>query len=218
MASESRSAWGGIVVATLIGVGAAALMWPAPADPPVTPAGAPEGPGDPTPPSEAAVTEPAAPAPLTDAEALKGSIKTVSCTSEGAGTRLLSREAMSPTHEAVQAMEGCLDLTAARFEGHFAIELSIVYYLAPEGTVNQTGVGADVNTPEAWDLLQNCAADYWQTYPPTLEPSDEKSFSCVYAWSQNSIAGGVTSVRPAVTRSFAGREARPFGSSVTDTD
>jgi len=163
---------------------------------------------------------PAAPAPppepptLSEDDALRGSIKTVTCSPERAGEALLSNEEMSPSHEAVQAMEGCLDHTASQHRTHRAIELTIVYYLTPDGAVSDTGVGADVDTEEAWKLLEPCVGGYWQTFPPKVSPSDERSFSCVYTWSENTLAGGIASVQAHVARVWAGRDTAPFGSSV----
>jgi hypothetical protein len=156
--------------------------------------------------------------PLTEAEALRGTIKTVSCMPEGAGTSTLSRAEMFPPHEAVQAMEGCLDMTSARHPEHRAIQMSVVFYLVPDGSVSQTGVGADVDTAEAWELLQPCASSYWQAFAPTVKPTDEKSFTCVYHWSENSIGGGIASVRAPIAHVWSGRDTAQFGASRNAAD
>ena len=165
-------------------------------------------------PDQAAEDPNEGPPVLSEAEALRGSIKTVSCAPELAGKTSLSTEEMAPSHEAVQAMEGCLDLTVARHRQHRAIRLTIVYYLAPDGSVSDTGIGADVDTAEAWELLEPCARGYWQTYPPKVTPSDEQSFSCAYEWSEASIAGGAASVGAKVARIWAGQDTAIFGSSI----
>ena len=149
--------------------------------------------------------------PLSWAAVSRGSIKTVQCSPERAGETVLAETELLPPPEAARAMEGCLDMTADRFPEHHAIQLTIVYYLAPDGTVTQTGVGADVQTAEAWDLLEPCAREYWLAYPPRVSPSDEKSFSCVYRWSQASIGGGVGAVAGHVAKPWAGRDSAPIG-------
>ena len=152
---------------------------------------------------------------LSAEDARRGSIKTITCTPELAGQSVLPQAEMLPPPEAAHAMEGCLDLTAAKHPGHHAIELTIVYYLAPDGTVNETGVGADVLSVQAWEQLEPCAREYWRAYPPEVSPSTEKSFSCAYRWSEGSIAGGLGAMAGHVARVWSGREAEPFGASVT---
>ena len=152
---------------------------------------------------------------LTEAESLQGSIKSVFCFPEGAGVDVLSTADLTPTSAGIQAMEGCLDLVGARHPSQAAIQLTTVFYLAPDGTVTQTGVGADVATPEAYDLLEPCARDYWLANAPRVRPSDEKSFSCVYSWSKWSLTGGVHRVGAHVPSVLSGRGTHTFGASVT---
>ncbi|MGB0589523.1 MAG: hypothetical protein ACPGU1_07590 [Myxococcota bacterium] len=152
---------------------------------------------------------------LTEAESLQGSIKSVFCFPEGAGVDVLSTADLTPPSAGIQAMEGCLDLVGARHPSQAAIQLTTVFYLAPDGTVTQTGVGADVATPEAYDLLEPCARDYWLANAPRVRPSDEKSFSCVYSWSKWSLTGGVHRVGAHIPSVLSGRGTHAFGSSVT---
>ena len=153
---------------------------------------------------------------LTEAESLRGSIKSVSCFPERAGQDVLSNEEITPTREGIQAMEGCMDLVGLRHPDQAAIQLTTVFYLDQDGTVTQTGVGADVRTPEAWDLLEPCARDYWLANAPRVRPSDEKSFSCTYSWSKWSLTGGVHRVGAHIPSVLSGRGTHAFGTSVTD--
>ena len=172
-------------------------------------------------PAERATPDASSPQPesdltLTEAESLQGSIKSVSCFPERAGDDVLSNEELTPTREGIQAMEGCMDLVGLRHPDQAAIQLTTVFYLSPDGTVTQTGVGADVRTPEAWDLLEPCARDYWLANAPRVRPSDEKSFSCTYSWSKWSLTGGVHRVGAHIPSVLSGRGTHAFGTSVTD--
>ena len=152
---------------------------------------------------------------LSEEDALKASIKSISCFPEMAGKDVLPREELAPSLEGIQAMEGCLDLVGARFPQQSAIELTTVFYLSPDGSVFETGVGADVATLEAWDLLEPCAREYWLANPPKLRASDEKSFSCVYSWSMWSLRGAVHRIGAQVPSVLSGRGAMAFGTRVT---
>jgi hypothetical protein len=152
---------------------------------------------------------------LSEEESLQGSIKSVSCFPEGAGSDVLSTAELTPPRAGIQAMEGCLDLVGARHPEQAAIQLTTVFYLAPDGTVSQTGVGADVASPKAWNLLEPCARDYWFENAPRVRASDEKSFSCVYSWSRWSLAGGVNRVGSYVPSVLSGHGTVAFGTSVT---
>ena len=152
---------------------------------------------------------------LSEEEALRGSIKSISCFPEFAGKDVLSTDELTPTREGIQAMEGCLDLVGARQPEEAAIELTTVFYLSPDGSVFETGVGADVGSLEAWDILEPCAREYWLANAPKVRASDEKSFSCVYSWSAWSLLGGVHRVGAQVPSVLSGRGSVAFGTSVT---
>ena len=148
---------------------------------------------------------------LTLAESARGSIKTIRCMQEQAGQDKVADSEMAPPPEAVGAMEGCLDMTAARFPAHDGINLSVVYYLVPDGSVGNTGVGADVLTGEAWDLILPCVTEYWLAFPPKLSPTDEKSYTCTFNWSRETVAGGLFAFKAEIERVWAGRDAPPIG-------
>ena len=155
-------------------------------------------------------------ATLTDEEALRASIKSISCFPEFAGKDVLTTDELTPTREGIQAMEGCLDLVGARFPQEASVELTTVFYLSPDGSVFETGVGADVGSLEAWDVLEPCAREYWLANAPKVRASDEKSFSCVYSWSVWSLTGGVHRVGAQVPSVLSGRGSVAFGKRVTD--
>ena len=126
----------------------------------------------------------------------RGSIRWVNCKPEGVGAEPLTDAEMQPTFEALEVMENCLADTYVADPSHVAINVSVVFYLAPDGSINETGCGADVRSEDAWSTLQGCVLDYWTVNPPTVAATDEKTFTCRYWWSREELLGGLRVASP----------------------
>lgn len=126
----------------------------------------------------------------------RGSIRWVNCKPEGIGAEPLTDAEMQPTFEALDVMENCLADTYLADPSHAAINVSVVFYLASDGSINETGCGADVRSEAAWSALQDCVLDYWTVNPPTVAATDEKTFTCRYWWSREELLGGLRLASP----------------------
>ena len=139
----------------------------------------------------------------------RGTIRWVNCKPEGVGAEPLTDAEMQPTFEALEVMENCLADTYVADPSHAAINVSVVFYLAPDGSINETGCGADVRSEAAWSTLQECVLDYWTVNPPTVAPTDEKTFTCRYWWSREELLGGLRLASPLMLDVWFSR--RPIG-------